>query len=137
MKRNDQRQNERESLEAAMNRLLAGEPAISDGTLTATALVVEAGFAPNQRYLLTHKHLDVKAEFYRRIADVYGKTPREQRVAQQLENAEAANELLKNKIDKLARERATLIRLLTVLNLENEQLRGAENVTAIRTRSSS
>lgn len=117
-----------------MDRLLAGKPALSDGSLTATALIVEAGFASNQRYLLTHKHLDLKAEFYRRIAAAYGRTPREQKQRVDLDKAQAENEVLKDKIAKLLRERATLIRMLTVLSLENEQLRKADNVMPIRPR---
>jgi hypothetical protein len=55
---------ERGQIRAAMDRLLAGTPLRSDGALTVVSLAVEADV---KRHLLTHRHTDLKDEFYARV----------------------------------------------------------------------
>lgn len=57
------RDTERDAIKAAMDRLLNGTPAGSTGALSVLQLAVEAGV---KRWVLTHKHPDLKAEFERR-----------------------------------------------------------------------
>jgi septin family protein len=61
---NPQRQSERARIRAAADRLLAGQPAASDGALTITALAAEAGV---HRMALMKRHADLKNEFYERV----------------------------------------------------------------------
>lgn len=60
---------ERDAIKAAMDRLLNGAPAISTGALSVLQLAAEAGV---KRWVLTHKHPDLKAEFERRRAACNG-----------------------------------------------------------------
>lgn len=55
---------ERLLIREAMQRLLDGEPIRSDGKLTVKSLADEAGL---KRWLLTHRHKDLQAEFRERI----------------------------------------------------------------------
>ena len=55
---------ERDQIHAAMDRLLAGTPLRSDGALTVVSLAVEANV---KRHVLTHRHTDLKDEFYARV----------------------------------------------------------------------
>jgi hypothetical protein len=55
---------ERAEIQAAMGRLLDGTPLRPDGKLTIVSLAAEAGV---KRYVLTHKHTDLKDLFYARI----------------------------------------------------------------------
>jgi hypothetical protein len=55
---------ERDQIRAAMTRLLEGTPARSDGALTVVALAAEADV---KRHVLTHRHTDLKEEFYARV----------------------------------------------------------------------
>ncbi|MEU1789173.1 hypothetical protein ABZ553_25545 [Streptomyces sparsogenes] len=54
---------ERDAITAAMQRLLDGCPTRSTGALTTLQLAAEAGV---KRWVLTHKHVDLKEEFTRR-----------------------------------------------------------------------
>ena len=61
---NPQHQDERARIRAAADRLLAGQPAASDGALTITALAAEAGV---HRMALMKRHADLKNEFQERV----------------------------------------------------------------------
>lgn len=50
----------RRSIRDAMQRLLEGKPIRSDGKLTVKSLATEAGV---KRWVLTHRHLDLKRNF--------------------------------------------------------------------------
>ena len=56
---------ERRAIREAMTRLLDGQPVRSDGKLTIKSLAEEAGV---KRWILTHRHQDLQAEFRDRIA---------------------------------------------------------------------
>ena len=62
---------ERRLIRDAMTRLLDGDPIRSDGKLTVKSLASEAGL---KRWYLTHKHTDLRDEFYDRVR-VQGTTP--------------------------------------------------------------
>jgi septin family protein len=61
---NQRHQDERSRIRAAADRLLAGQPAASDGALTVVALAAEAGV---HRMALLKRHADLKNEFYQRV----------------------------------------------------------------------
>ena len=62
---------ERRLIRDAMARLLDGDPIRSDGKLTIKSLAAEAGL---KRWYLTHKHTDLRDEFYDRVR-TQGATP--------------------------------------------------------------
>ena len=62
---------ERRMIRDAMTRLLDGDAIRSDGKLTVKSLAAEAGL---KRWYLTHKHTDLRDEFYDRVR-VQGATP--------------------------------------------------------------
>ena len=55
---------ERRLIRDAMGRLLEGDPIRSDGKLTVKSLAAEAGL---KRWYLTHRHTDLRDEFYDRV----------------------------------------------------------------------
>ncbi|MEU4115837.1 hypothetical protein AB0F71_15240 [Kitasatospora sp. NPDC028055] len=61
---NDQQQGERARIREAMDRLLAGQATVSNGSLTVVALAAEAGV---HRMALMKRHADLKEEFYERV----------------------------------------------------------------------
>ena len=62
---------ERRLIRDAMARLLDGDPIRSDGKLTVKSLAAEAGL---KRWYLTHRHTDLRDEFYDRVR-AQGTTP--------------------------------------------------------------
>ena len=64
-------ESERRLIRDAMTRLLDGDPIRSDGKLTVKTLAVEAGL---KRWYLTHRHTDLRDEFYDRVR-AQGATP--------------------------------------------------------------
>src|SRR5699024_11572372 len=56
---------ERRAIREAMTRLLEAHPIRSDGKLTVKSLADEAGV---KRWILTHRHQDLQAEFRDRVA---------------------------------------------------------------------
>ena len=61
---NQRHQDERTRIREAMDRLLAGQPTVSNGSLTVAALAVEADV---HRMALLKRHADLKNEFYERV----------------------------------------------------------------------
>jgi hypothetical protein len=61
---NEQHHDERVRIRQAMDRILAGQPTISNGSPTIVALAAEAGV---HRMALLKRHVDLKNEFYQRI----------------------------------------------------------------------
>jgi hypothetical protein len=118
-------------IRAAIARLLAGTPLRSDGALTVVSLAVK-------RHVLTHRHTDLKDEFYARIR-AQGHTPtselapREEITALK-ERLDEAREELKG----LRETNETHARVVNILTGENEQLKQAVSqalpqVTSIHT----
>jgi hypothetical protein len=111
---------ERDAIEAAMGRLLAGTPIRSCGTLTVLTLAAEAGLKRNK---LTHKHTDLRDRFRAEVARLDGVTEREVRLRDELELA--GQQLAEAKTDR-DNYRATseiFARAMHVLTVENEALR--------------
>jgi chromosome segregation ATPase len=111
---------ERDQIEAAMDRLLAGTPLRSDGKLTIVSLAAEAGL---KRHALTHKHTDLKDRFYARVkAQVSvpaSETTLRDEVAsllRKLDDTRAERDEYKQAADALARA-------LNVLTTENDTIR--------------
>ncbi|KJS63839.1 hypothetical protein [Streptomyces rubellomurinus] len=69
---NQQHQDERTRIRAAVDRLLGGEATASDGSLTVLALAVEAGVT---RMAIIRRHTDLKNEFYSRVRNETAQTP--------------------------------------------------------------
>jgi len=105
--------------QAAGQRLLDGTPLHSDGARTVVALATEAGV---KRHVLTHRHTDLKDEFYARVR-AQGQVPAsETKVRDELAEtkrklAEALehNKTLTDTVERLAR-------MVNVLTVENAQL---------------
>ncbi|MFT9479719.1 hypothetical protein [Streptomyces sp. Mo3] len=112
---------ERENIRAAMDRLLAGTPLRSDGALTIHAVAVEADV---KRHVLTHRHTDLKDEFYARVR-AQGQVPDSERKLR--EKLKKAEERLAEVIEENKRQQAEIemfARVVNVLTVENDQLRG-------------
>ncbi|MEU2258434.1 hypothetical protein ABZ540_35300 [Nocardia xishanensis] len=69
---NHQHDSERTRIRAAVERLLACRPERSDGSLTVTALAIEANV---HRMALHKRHADLKEEFYARVRAETQQTP--------------------------------------------------------------
>jgi hypothetical protein len=101
---------------------LAGTPLRSNGSLTIVALADEANV---KRHLLTHRHTDLKDEFYARVR-ARGHVPDNERQLRDALNraADRLTELIADN-RKLRDEVETLARVVNVLELENHELRKA------------
>ncbi|MET8299218.1 hypothetical protein ABZ729_07860 [Streptomyces sp. NPDC006678] len=73
---NQQHQDERIRIREAMDRLLAGQPIASNGSLTIVALATEASV---HRMALQKRHVDLKNEFYERVRTETRQTPESER----------------------------------------------------------
>lgn len=73
---NQQHEDERSRIRTAMDRLLAGQPTYSNGSLTVVALAAEAGV---HRMALQKRHADLKEEFYARVRTETHQTPEVER----------------------------------------------------------
>jgi hypothetical protein len=111
---------ERDAIEAAMSRLLAGTPIRSSGTLTVTTLATEAGLKRNK---LTHKHTDLRDRFRAEVARRDGVTEREVRLREELELVRAQLADVKAERDNYRAASEVFARAMHVLTVENEILR--------------
>lgn len=73
---NHRHQDERVRIREAMDRLLAGQPIASNGSLTVAALAIEADV---HRMALLKRHVDLKNEFYERVRTETRQTPESER----------------------------------------------------------
>lgn len=106
---------ERAAIRDAMTRLLDGAPIRSDGKLTIKSLADEAGV---KRWLLTHRHTDLQAEFRARI-DSHGRDPEPvQRLKQELQHLEQDNTRLREDLRQARATVALLERHIAVDALE-------------------
>ena len=109
----------RNQIRAAMDRLLAGTPLRSDGALTIVTLAAEAG---TKRHILTHRHTDLKEEFYARVRAQNRIPDSEKRLRDELD---AAQRRLADVSEHCRQQQQTieaLARIVNVLTVENEQL---------------
>jgi chromosome segregation ATPase len=106
----------------AMVRLLVGVPLRSDGKLTVKSLAEEAGLRRNK---LTHKHTGLK-DLFCALTQAQDHRPR---IADDLQaaNADLTDQLKKvtQERNTLREDRATLARVVHVLEVENDALRTA------------
>ncbi|NUR57282.1 MAG: hypothetical protein HOV87_01010 [Catenulispora sp.] len=111
---NQQHEDERSRIRAAMDRLLAGEPTCSNGSLTAVALAAEAGV---HRMALQKRHADLKEEFYARVRSETHQTPEVEkrlrkevvRLKEALKDSRAAEAESRNRAEQIALAAAVLI----------------------------
>lgn len=111
---------ERDAIRAAIDRLLAGTPLRSNGSLTIVALADEANV---KRHLLTHRHTDLKDEFYARVRARGHVSDNERKLRVDLTKATDRIKELSAEISKLQAENDAFARIINVLELENHQLR--------------
>lgn len=117
---------ERAGIRAAMDRLLAGTPLRSDGALTVLSLAAEADV---KRHVLTHRHTDLKDEFYARVR-AQGQVPdSERKLRQQLEKTKERLVEVLEENKQLKAEAEAFARIINVLELENDQLKGKKGRT--------
>lgn len=113
---------ERKEIRTAIERLLAGTPLRSDGALTVISLAAEAGV---KRHVLTHRHTDLKDEFYAKVRAI-GRVPEsERKLRDELERAKRALHTARKRIKELEADVDNFARSVNVLSIENEQLRAA------------
>ncbi|MGW2328178.1 hypothetical protein ACWC5C_20700 [Streptomyces sp. NPDC001700] len=73
---NQQHRDERARIRTAMDRLLAGQATVSNGSLTVVALAAEANV---HRMVLLKRHVDLKNEFYERVRTETRQVPETER----------------------------------------------------------
>jgi len=111
---------ERACIQAAMDRLLTGTPANSTGALSILQLATEAGV---KRWVLTHKHPDLKDEFERRRTEANGVPPAFQNLHARVVDLEAANQRLREANTERAERIEIYAQVIHELNTENRVLR--------------
>ena len=110
---------ERDLIRAAIDRLLAGTPLRSDGALTVISLATEADV---KRHVLTHRHTDLKDEFYARVR-AQGQVPASEAklrdeladARHRLTEAQQENQQLRASVEAFAR-------IANVLTIDNDRL---------------
>lgn len=111
---------ERRLIRDAMARLLDGDPIRSDGKLTVKSLAVEAGL---KRWYLTHKHTDLRDEFYDRVR-VQGTTPAAMtRLYEEIATLKEAQKRDRATLRDAIAQKEIYAREAQVLALENARLR--------------
>ena len=111
---------ERDRIRAAMDRILAGAPERSNGALTVVALAIEAGVPRNA---LTQRHTDLKNEFYQRIRESGAASDDEARLRATIARLKKTIEGKNRELAQLRADVPALVRAVSQLTLENQQLR--------------
>ena len=119
----------RRAIRDAMDRLFAGAPLYSDGKLTVKSLAVEAKV---KRSVLTHKHTDLKDEFYAKV-EAQGSMPAAMRVLHD-EISELKREREQDRADlrEAVAKTKQFARVVQVLTLDNTKLEARLNGQAPR-----
>jgi hypothetical protein len=104
------RRAERDAIQAAIQRLLAGTPSRSTGALTVLQLAAEAGV---KRWVLTHKHPDLRKAFEDQRQAANGVPAAYQHLHGQIADLEAANQRLRADNAERVDTYAQVIRELT------------------------
>lgn len=115
---------ERDAITAAIQRLLDGRPTRSTGALTTLQLAAEAGV---KRWVLTHKHVDLKEEFARRKTESNGIPPAFQHLHARAVDAEATAQALREDNDQLHEHVAVYAQVIHELRTELD--RHTDNTT--------
>jgi len=106
---------ERDAITAAIQRLLDGRPTLSTGALTTLQLAAEAGV---KRWVLTHKHVDLKEEFTHRKSEANGTPPAFRHLHARAIDAEAAAQALREDNDRLRERVAVYAQVIHELRTE-------------------
>lgn len=114
------RQAERDAIQAAADRLLAGAPTRSTGALTVLQLAAEAGV---KRWVLTHKHPDLRQAFEERRRAANGVPPAFQHLNGKIADLEAAIRRLRADNAELTERVTTYAQVIRELNTEIDILR--------------
>ena len=111
---------DRQEIRNAMERLLAGEPQRSNGSLFVTTLAKEAGL---KRWLLTHRHTDLRDEFVRRVKLLGSPIPPAERALRDGID-DVKRHLKRTRIDlrRALAGKQRYARAVQVLEMENAQL---------------
>ncbi|MFI5540653.1 hypothetical protein ACIA5H_30095 [Nocardia sp. NPDC051900] len=120
---------ERTAIRAAMERLLSGTPTNSTGALTVLQLAAEAGV---KRWLLTHKHTDLREEFQARRTQANGVPAAYQYLQARVVDLTARNEQLRADKAQLEQRLVVYAQIIHELATENTRLHTVvpANVTA-------
>lgn len=116
---------EREAIRAAAERLLAGQPTHSSGALTVVQLAAEAGV---KRWLLTHKHPDLREEFEKAREAVNGIPAAFQNLHARAADLEATNLRLRQEKAELTEKVEVYAHVIHALRAEIEELRRARQL---------
>lgn len=119
---------ERTRIRAAMDRILAGVPEQSNGALTVVALAIEAGIPRNA---LTQRHTDLKSEFYQRIKERGAVNEDEARLRATIASLRKTIDGKNRELAQLRADVPALVRAVSQLALENQQLRDARAGTSV------
>jgi hypothetical protein len=114
------RQAERDAIQAAASRLLAGAPTRSTGALTVLQLAAEAGV---KRWVLTHKHPDLRQAFEEQRRAANGVPPAFQHLSGKIADLEAANRRLRADNTELAERVDTYAQVIRELTIEVDTIR--------------
>jgi hypothetical protein len=117
------RQAERDAIQAAARRLLAGAPIRSTGALTVLQLAAEAGV---KRWVLTHKHPDLRQTFEGQRRATNGVPPAFQHLHGKISDLEAANRRLRADNTELAERVNTYAQVIRELSIQVDLLRKQE-----------
>jgi chromosome segregation ATPase len=109
---------ERTAIRAAIDRLLTGSATHSTGALTVLQLAEEAGV---KRWVLTHKHPDLKEEFERRRTESNGIPRAFQHLQARVTDLEAANQRLRQANTELTTRVELYSQVIHALSTEREQ----------------
>jgi len=116
---------ERNAIEAAMQRLLAGTPTRSTGALTVVQLAAEAGV---KRWVLTHKHPDLRKEFEAARESVNGIPAAFQTLQAKVDDLEVANKRLREHNNELTERNEIYAQVIHALTSELAEFRRAQTL---------
>jgi septal ring factor EnvC (AmiA/AmiB activator) len=111
-----------------MDRILAGTPERSSGALTVVALALEAGVPRNA---LTQRHTDLKNEFYQRVKERGADNEDEVRLRATIARLRKTIDGKNRELAQLRADVPALVRAVSQLTLENQQLRDARAGTSV------
>ncbi|MDT9686672.1 hypothetical protein RND61_32100 [Streptomyces sp. TRM76323] len=114
------REAERGAIQAAIQRLLAGTPTRSTGALTVVQLAAEAGV---KRWVLTHKHPDLRQGFEAARESVNGIPAAFQHLQAKVDDLEATNKRLRKRNSELAERNEIYAQVIHALTTELTELR--------------
>ncbi len=116
----ERHQQEREAIQAASERLLAGTPLrAKPGDLSVIALAREAEVA---RTALTHRHTDLKDLFYARKMAQNSVPENEEKLREKIAELEEQNTSLRAERDNWKASAEAFVRTIQVLQVEKDQL---------------